>query len=78
MLCLALLCVLAACADASTPIDTTQPAITKVLPSPTLSTVAPVGSYQVRIDLGDLPAGIYYYTLKTGTELQTRRMVLVK
>ena len=36
------------------------------------------GSYDLRIDLGDLPAGIYYYTLRTGDELQTRRMVLVK
>lgn len=48
MLGLALLCVLAACADASTPIDTARPANTKVPPSPTLSTVAPVGSYQVQ------------------------------
>lgn len=36
------------------------------------------GSYRVRVDLADLPSGVYYYTLKTGTELQTRRMVLVR
>jgi hypothetical protein len=36
------------------------------------------GSHELRVDLRDLPAGVYYYTLKAGDELQTRRMVLVK
>jgi len=36
------------------------------------------GEHAIRLDLSDLPSGVYYYTLQAGTELDTRRMVLVK
>ncbi len=36
------------------------------------------GEHAIRLDLSDLPSGVYYYTLQAGAELDTRRMVLVK
>ena len=34
----------------------------------------PAGTYRVAFDPGDLPAGIYFYTMKAGDFIQTRRM----
>lgn len=49
MLCLALLFVVTACADPSPSAGATEPIITHVSPSPTLSTIAPVARYQVQV-----------------------------
>ena len=35
------------------------------------------GSHEVTFSAGDLPSGIYFYTLEAGGQLQTRKMVLV-
>lgn len=36
------------------------------------------GRHQVRVELADLPAGIYFYRLETGRAVATRRMVVVR
>jgi hypothetical protein len=36
------------------------------------------GNYKVIFDAGNLPSGIYYYTLTIGSFTQTRRMILMK
>lgn len=37
------------------------------------------GEHKVKFDAADIPAGIYFYTLKTGNEFsQTKKMILVK
>ncbi|MXW64981.1 MAG: T9SS type A sorting domain-containing protein [Bacteroidetes bacterium SB0662_bin_6] len=36
------------------------------------------GNHEVRFDAGDLPTGTYLYRLRTGTETQTRTMILVR
>jgi flagellar hook assembly protein FlgD len=38
----------------------------------------PAGDHQIRIDTQNLRSGIYYYTLKTTTGKETRKMVVVK
>ncbi len=36
------------------------------------------GNYKVEFDGSDLPSGVYYYRLEAGTELLTKKMLLVK
>jgi hypothetical protein len=36
------------------------------------------GSYSVRFDAGNLPSGVYFYTLKAGDFSETKRMVYLK
>ncbi len=36
------------------------------------------GSYEVEFDASNLPSGIYYYTLNTGSFKQTKKMILLK
>ena len=38
----------------------------------------PSGEYEVEFDGRDLPSGIYFYQLKTGSYIQTKKMVLLK
>lgn len=42
------------------------------------SGLKPAGSHSVSISLGDLPSGVYFYTLESGTFRQTRKLVLMK
>jgi len=36
------------------------------------------GAYEVNWNAADFPSGVYFYTLKTGDYIQTRKMVLIK
>ena len=36
------------------------------------------GRYSITFNAGSLPSGIYYYTLKTGNFVLTRRMILLQ
>ena len=36
------------------------------------------GKYSITFNAGDLASGIYIYTLKTNTFLQSRKMILIK
>jgi hypothetical protein len=38
----------------------------------------PAGEHQYRFDASNLPAGVYFYTLRIGTFSETKRMVLVR
>ena len=38
----------------------------------------PAGSYEVRFDAAGLPSGLYFYTLRSGSFTETRRMMLLK
>ncbi|MBK9096645.1 MAG: T9SS type A sorting domain-containing protein [bacterium] len=38
----------------------------------------PAGEYQVEFDGNGLPSGIYFYQLKAGSYIETRKMVLIK
>ena len=38
----------------------------------------PVGSYEIDFDGSDLSSGIYFYQLKSGKSIQTRKMLLIK
>jgi hypothetical protein len=38
----------------------------------------PAGEYEVEFSGTDLPSGIYFYTLRTGTFFETKKMVLIK
>jgi hypothetical protein len=38
----------------------------------------PMGTYQVKFNAEEFSSGIYFYTLKTGEHIQTRKMVLMK
>jgi hypothetical protein len=38
----------------------------------------PVGEYEVEFDGSELPSGIYFYQLKAGDFIQTRKMILLK
>jgi 1,4-alpha-glucan branching enzyme len=36
------------------------------------------GTYEIRFDAGNLSSGVYFYTIKTGTYMQTKKMLLLK
>ena len=37
------------------------------------------GEHKIKFDASEIPAGVYFYTLKTGNEFtQTKKMILVK
>jgi hypothetical protein len=38
----------------------------------------PAGNYEVKFSGYNLPSGIYFYTLRSGNYVQTRKMVLIK
>jgi hypothetical protein len=38
----------------------------------------PAGVYQVTLDAAHLSGGMYFYTLKSGSLVETKRMTLVK
>ena len=38
----------------------------------------PIGSYEVDFSASNLPSGIYFYKLQTGTSVETKRMILLK
>jgi hypothetical protein len=38
----------------------------------------PAGEYQVEFDGSNLPSGVYFYQLKTGSFIQTKKMILLK
>jgi len=38
----------------------------------------PAGTYDVRFDAAALPSGLYFYTLRSGAFLETRRMMFLK
>jgi len=38
----------------------------------------PAGSYEVNFNASQLSSGIYFYTLKTGTFIETKKMTLLK
>jgi len=38
----------------------------------------PAGSYEVEFDAGKLPSGVYFYQLKAGEYVQTKKMLLLK
>ena len=37
-----------------------------------------VGHHNVSFDAGILPSGIYFYTIKTGKFIDTKKMILLK
>jgi hypothetical protein len=38
----------------------------------------PAGEYEVEFDAIDLPSGIYFYQLKAGNYIETKKMILLK
>jgi len=40
--------------------------------------VQPVGNYKVKFEASNLPSGIYFYRLKSGAFLETKKMVLLR
>lgn len=38
----------------------------------------PPGTFEVRFDSSELPSGIYYYTLRSGTFVQTKKLMIIK
>jgi hypothetical protein len=38
----------------------------------------PVGSYEIEWNASDLPSGIYFYQLKAGEFIETKKMILLK
>ena len=36
----------------------------------------PTGTYEVNWHAGNLPGGVYFYQLKTGNIIETRKMIL--
>ena len=44
-----------------------------------VDTIQPAGTYTVDFAAGDLSAGVYYYSLRSGDRtVETRKMVLLK
>lgn len=40
--------------------------------------IRPAGTYKIEFDGSDLPSGVYFYKLKTGDFIETKRMILLK
>jgi len=38
----------------------------------------PAGNYEVEFDAANLTSGIYFYRLKTGNYIESKKMVLMK
>ena len=38
----------------------------------------PAGSYEVEFDGSGLPSGIYFYQIKAGAFIETKKMILIK
>jgi hypothetical protein len=38
----------------------------------------PVGSYEVEFNASSLPSGVYFYQLKAGSYIETKKMILMK
>ena len=38
----------------------------------------PAGSYEVELNAAKLPSGIYFYRLKAGEYIETKKMVILK
>jgi hypothetical protein len=38
----------------------------------------PVGTYEVHWNAANLPSGVYFYQLKAGDFIQTKKMILLK
>ena len=38
----------------------------------------PAGNYEVEFDASQLSSGVYYYTLKAGEYIQSKKMILMK
>ena len=38
----------------------------------------PAGSYEVQFSAIDLPSGIYFYQLRAGNFVETKKMILIK
>jgi len=38
----------------------------------------PAGSYEVEFDASSLPSGVYFYQLRVGSFIQTKKMLMIK
>jgi hypothetical protein len=38
----------------------------------------PAGRYEVEVNAGDLPSGVYFYTLQAGSFTATKKFILMK
>ncbi|MEA3478402.1 MAG: T9SS type A sorting domain-containing protein, partial [Bacteroidota bacterium] len=40
--------------------------------------VMPAGAHEVEIDVGDLPAGVYFIRFQTGQQVATKKLIVVR